>query len=478
MKKITLLLMCILSLGAYSQSTFYYEDFRYDNGTRGFTIQTVSNSGQTASELGKRISDVPDASDSSPVFSSRSTTRIPNGGAADQRAISFALSNTVNYAVESWAILTSQDLSAINGPKVSFWSQARYADGNTSSIKIMVSSDYVSGNAPSTANWTDETANITGNIATSGQNNLTYVFGQLDLSAYSGTNVTVAFKVQGDDSEYSSSNRNGTYWISDIVYQNTPIDVATGAITLNVSSSSQSGIFDEPTPAISEDNYLVKYFDRIFTTETYSTRFVANAAIPAGEGVVFKVADIYNPIKISEFKYSIRNAQKEGYSSLWKIEASNDNSTWTDVGGGSFTPIQDGNADVTEETKNVNTNNIAYRYYRMVLAEEFPVESNTGFIEFQEANFTVTETTLSSTNINTLEKGLNIYPNPTSNVINISNINEIEISDITLIDVTGNVLYNSNTTTPINVQNLNNGIYILKITATSGNILTKKIIVN
>lgn len=481
MKKITLFVTAclLLSIGAFAQNSFYYEDFRYENESRGFTMQKVNLGGQAAGDVGKRVGDIPDADDTDPVFVSRPDNRIPLGTARDQRTISFKnVSGSpvdTNHNIEAWALMTTQDLSTVNAPMVSFWTQQRYAVGGNSSLSVLVSTNYVHGSLPSTATWTDETANIIGEIATSGVKNTVFVFGKIDLSAYANsTTVTVAFRNLSDDSAYTDENKNGTFYLSDVNFELSPEQVAEGAITLNVSSQGQTGVFDEPTAAISDANFNPKYFDRIFTTETYSTRFLNGINIPENEGVRFKVADGYAPIELNEIRYSVRNAQKDGYQSLWKVEASNDDTNWTDVGGGSFTPLQYSAADAEEQARALDTEGVAYRYYRMVLAAEWP--SNTGFIEFQEANFTVGSSDL-SVNDDILSADIAVYPNPTSTVINIQNKGVNTIVAASLVDLTGKVVAQSNGTA-IDVSKLAKGIYLLKVEAANGAVTSKKIIVN
>jgi hypothetical protein len=69
----------------------------------------------------------------------------------------------------------------------------------------------------------------------------------------------------------------------------------------------------------------------------------------------------------------------------------------------------------------------------------------------------------------------NIYPNPTSNVLNISNTNNIEINNISISDLNGRVIRNVNGVTPINVSDLNAGVYFVTIETTEGK-STKKFV--
>ena len=68
-----------------------------------------------------------------------------------------------------------------------------------------------------------------------------------------------------------------------------------------------------------------------------------------------------------------------------------------------------------------------------------------------------------------------IYPNPTSNVLNISNTNNIEINNISVSDLNGRVIKNVNGVTSINVSDLNAGVYFVTIETTEGK-STKKFI--
>lgn len=74
------------------------------------------------------------------------------------------------------------------------------------------------------------------------------------------------------------------------------------------------------------------------------------------------------------------------------------------------------------------------------------------------------------------DNSLSIYPNPVSNVLNISNLNNFEIKGITVIDVNGRVIKNQQgSLTQINVSDLNTGVYFVTIEAAEGK-TTKKFI--
>ena len=70
---------------------------------------------------------------------------------------------------------------------------------------------------------------------------------------------------------------------------------------------------------------------------------------------------------------------------------------------------------------------------------------------------------------------ISIYPNPTSNVLNISSTNNIEINNISITDLNGRTIKNVNATNSINVSDLNAGVYFITIETTEGK-STKKFI--
>jgi len=75
-------------------------------------------------------------------------------------------------------------------------------------------------------------------------------------------------------------------------------------------------------------------------------------------------------------------------------------------------------------------------------------------------------------------KGLNIYPNPTKNIVNIECANAKEI---TIVDYLGKQLISKKTQqnqpTIINIQSLNKGIYFVRVTTINGDIKNEKLVI-
>ena len=72
-----------------------------------------------------------------------------------------------------------------------------------------------------------------------------------------------------------------------------------------------------------------------------------------------------------------------------------------------------------------------------------------------------------------------VYPNPTSEVINITS--NKKISSLELFDITGRKiksLQGLGTQSSIDVSMLTNGVYVLKVVLASGDVVEERIIVN
>lgn len=219
---------------ASAQTTFYYEDFRYNAGKRGFTGQILNQGGQVLNEINKIVSDVPDSSDS--AFSdadNRPLNRIPQNESRDQRAIVTSGTNATtgtNFPIDAYTVFTTVDLTASN-PLIpatdkykyaSFWTQRKYGEGDIATISVLVSTDYKGDVA--TASWTALPLAF-GKIATT-SDKAKFIKGIVDLSTYAngsnGKTVTLAFRYQGSDASYSSTKRNGIFSISDVQFISQP----------------------------------------------------------------------------------------------------------------------------------------------------------------------------------------------------------------------------------------------------------------
>jgi hypothetical protein len=85
--------------------------------------------------------------------------------------------------------------------------------------------------------------------------------------------------------------------------------------------------------------------------------------------------------------------------------------------------------------------------------------------------------TLLSTDSNVITNNtFTVYPNPTSSILNISNPNNVEIKNISVVDINGRIVKSqSDSLSQINVSDLNAGVYFITIEAAEGK-TTKKFI--
>ena len=104
--------------------------------------------------------------------------------------------STGQAAVTSWLITPQISLAGATAPKLSFTNAAGHLSGNTS-FKTYISTNYNGGNNPSAATWTELPATYVTPIA--GGFTQFVNSGNINLSAYIGQNVHIAWKYVGGD---------------------------------------------------------------------------------------------------------------------------------------------------------------------------------------------------------------------------------------------------------------------------------------
>ncbi len=84
-----------------------------------------------------------------------------------------------------------------------------------------------------------------------------------------------------------------------------------------------------------------------------------------------------------------------------------------------------------------------------------------------------------ATNELTLNSGIEVYPNPTNNMVNINKTDStIEIKNVNLFDSLGKIIYSKKDIQSIDLTNVIKGIYFLRIESENGSVYTQKIIKN
>ena len=102
--------------------------------------------------------------------------------------------------------------------------------------------------------------------------------------------------------------------------------------------------------------------------------------------------------------------------------------------------------------------------------------SELGELVYMNPNYNICY--LTSTLIMESDKSLfRVYPNPTKDILNIENIENVDIESISILNITGQVIkYFDPTETRLDISNVNSSIVFLKISSKKGDIIEKIII--
>lgn len=82
-----------------------------------------------------------------------------------------------------------------------------------------------------------------------------------------------------------------------------------------------------------------------------------------------------------------------------------------------------------------------------------------------------------STNNEEFDNNISIYPNPVSDILEIDIANNVNVKNISLVNVLGKTVYTNTSIEAIDVSNHAKGLYILRITDSNNLVSTKKVIV-
>ena len=153
--------------------TLFFQDFE----------SIGANNGTLALTGWKNIGEVGNVSYQNAVFGSVKCAKI-------------SAFNTGASTVTSWFITPTINLTGATAPKLTFLEAAGFATGPTV-LEVLLSTNYNGSNTPSTSTWT-QVWTKTATTPTTGFGTLTSI-GNINLSAFIGQTVYIAFKYSGGD---------------------------------------------------------------------------------------------------------------------------------------------------------------------------------------------------------------------------------------------------------------------------------------
>jgi len=242
----------------------------------------------------------------------------------------------------------------------------------------------------------------------------------------------------------------------------TPLTGAT--ITACVPNGTNNGY--NLTYTKSGQNYNVNYS---WTTNVYTYNFISTTGNTTSTYNGFTQCTIVTPLKLLTFNAIKNNATIKLYwttanevnTKSFEVERSNNGITWKNIGTVSAKNIMGNNAySFFDESKPTNT--VYYRLKSLDIDGKF------------------TYSAIKKIEMSNAANGINIYPNPASDYINIELLNALtakDIIDINIYNTTGNLVFQSSSyLQKINTSKWAKGIYTIAVKTIQQTIL-KKIIV-
>ncbi|MDC1313043.1 T9SS type A sorting domain-containing protein [Flavobacteriaceae bacterium] len=120
-------------------------------------------------------------------------------------------------------------------------------------------------------------------------------------------------------------------------------------------------------------------------------------------------------------------------------------------------------------TYNDTSANVVDNFYEYYISIEVASCGSDPLLPFNlRSNLELVNPNLSITNTNWLNQEIQIYPNPTSDYINISFPNQIEITTVSIYNALGQLVFDTNKFENIYISNLTTGLYYLSINTNQG----------
>lgn len=461
MKKLYILGLSLISVGAISAQAYLGKDFEdQDINSGGFTTQVVTGTADWYSQ----------------EYSNNNFAKMTN------------FSGGSNSASESWFITPVVDLSVATAPILSFGSSSNYTGAD---LEIFVSTDYDGTSAPSSATWTALTANLStgsfdwvnsGEIALSATTSTTY-FGfkytgsasdgktwQIDsiFVAEAGTPFenTVIGTPPAPAVEKTITELQSNVSSADISYYKDSVVTTTGIVTaINLYNGAVKGYFLQDGVGawtgiyVYDPSNTVSRGDSVTVTGTVDEYQEVTQISNVTSAVVVSSLNDVAPTLIATYPTSY-----EEYESVL-VKVINANCTAaTDTYG---------NFQADDGSGYVKVNDALFAYTPSVGT----AYNITGIMQYylyfklapRDANDISVYTSLKENNAILT----NVYPNPTSGIVNIE---VTENTELVVLDLLGNIVISQSLTSTLNtvdVSMLAAGNYILKVGSSVQQLIVK-----
>lgn len=306
----------------------------------------------------------------------------------------------------------------------------------------------------------------TGNTCTGGSNDYTHNFMNYSsddcFTGFSNDQRTrVHAAIDGPRSAFKTSVGNiapsGTY---PAAVANTPVRTDQSNYSLGIYEVSLNGTTYKSLNAYNDGFYINRVASQPATTLVANTAYAMSVKVGVGNTGNNELVDVYIDYNNDgTFAVSERIHQTAGGAGKKNGDVISFNFTTPTIGG--FINSQKLRMRIISDFDN-NVN---------VISSAFTTAA--GNIEDYSVVF---NPTLSVGDNQLNSDDVKIYPNPTNNILNISNATNNELSSISIFDALGRQVFKGSSSNKVSVADLVNGIYFLKLEFSNSNIMTKRFI--
>ncbi len=286
---------------------------------------------------------------------------------------------------------------------------------------------------------------------------------------------------------FSSNNGDNVFWQDAPTYIDIDTTICFGdSIFLQNNWQTTAGTYTDYISCDTIKRTSLTLFDEINTNITFNdTSAYAEATgvkyqwidCATGQDIIGDTAQSFFPSISGNYAVVLYNDNCSDTSACVEINLISNYTVTFAVTDSSSNPLQNAGIVINDSTLTTNASGLASitlpegNYAYSVSLTNYETKNDT--ISIADSNKTENIVLYKITKLNETDNNISIFPNPTNDILNI--YSSVDIINIKIIDLTGKILYQSNTAKSFDISEMKAGIYLVKI-QTKDSITIKKIV--